>query len=736
MAVNLSPVGGVAAQFFTYTGAVLTGGKLYTYAAGTTTPATTYTSSQGTTAHANPIVLDAAGRVPGGEIWLTDGINYKFLLKDSNDVLIATYDNISGINSNFVAYTNSQEIITATANQTVFNLSISYQPGTNSLSVFVDGVNQYGPGAQYAYTETDSDTVTFVSGLHVGAQVKFTSSQQQGAGAVNASQVTYNPAGTGAVATNVQAKLRQTVSVKDFGATGDGTTDDTTAVQAAFNSGAGAVYVPSGTYLISSVEPASNQLIYGDGATSIFKQKAGANFVRPILISAKSFVTLDSFAIDGNGNAQAAGEQNHGVFIADSTDINVYNLIVHDCQGDAIGVYSNNNSILSRRIRIQNCSIYNFGRCGIVISGTGAFYVLIDSNICRIGTRVTTSTAGGNSIHLELDSNPPASPGYITVSNNTTDDPITSSGIFLGLVIDGNSIFNSVVGGGFGVITVISPANTVISNNTIAGGGFAGNTGIWVQDAIGAVSSNVNITGNTITGVTNGGVYAFSTVAGLNGAINISGNTFLSNSGYGITVLSDYHNVVIDGNSMRQQLGGGISIGGTNGILISNNAIFNIGNNAGITFANQGATASNGSFVIGNTVGNAVVGTSTGILLANTTAVSNLVIIANDFSGTNTPMSLGTNPTGITHINNIVGIGTLTGSFTLSAAATTTVTNANVYSDCKITLTPTNAAAATLMGSAKCLYVSAKTQGTSFAVTTGNGVAAAGTETFDYQINN
>jgi hypothetical protein len=514
------------------------------------------------------------------------------------------------------------------------------------------------------------------------------------------------------------------------------TTDCTTYIQAAFDSGAGAVYVPSGTYLISSVQPASNQYIYGDGAASIFKQKAGANFVRPILIANKSFVTLQNFAIDGNGNAQAAGEQNHGVFIADSTDINVYDLNVHDCQGDAIGIYSTSNSILARRIRIQNCTVYNYGRCGIVISGTGAFNVLIDSNICRVGTRVTTSTAGGNSIHLELDSIPPASPGYITISNNVTDDPITSSGIFLGLVIDGNSIYNSVVGNNFGVITVIAPSNTVISNNSISGGGFAGNAGIWVQDSIGASSSNISITGNTIGGVSNGGVYVFSTAAGLNGAISISSNTLFANSGDGISVLTDYHNVVIDGNSMRQQLGNGIFVGGTNGILISNNAIFNIGNNVGIIFANQGAAASNGSFVIGNTVANAIVGTSYGIYLSDTSAVSNIVIIANNFSSTNTPMFLGTNPTGITHINNTVGIGSLTGSFTLSAAATTTVTNANVYSDCKITLTPTNAAAATLMGGAKCLYVSAKTQGTSFAVTTGNGVAAAGTETFDYQINN
>jgi hypothetical protein len=273
MAVFLSPVGGVAAQFFTNTGAVLTGGKIYTYAAGTTTPAVTYTSSGGGVAQPNPIVLDAAGRVPsGGEIWLTDGIIYKFVLKDSTDVLIATYDNITGINSNSVSYTNQQEIQTATAGQTVFNLGISYQVATNSLSVFVDGVNQYGPGAQYAYTETSSTSVTFTNGLHVGAVVKFTSTQQQGAGAVNASQVTYNPAGTGAVATNVQAKLRQTVSVKDFGAVGDGVTDDSAAIQASFDflTTGGTVYFPNGVYKLTASGlriKYDNITIMGYGAT-------------------------------------------------------------------------------------------------------------------------------------------------------------------------------------------------------------------------------------------------------------------------------------------------------------------------------------------------------------------------------------------------------------------------------------------------------------------------------------
>lgn len=130
MAVNLSPVGGVAAQFFTDTGAVLTGGKLYTYAAGTTTPQVTYTTLSGNVQHTNPIVLDAAGRVPdGGEIWVTNA-PYKFVLKTFTDVLIATWDNVSGIgSSNVLNYTG-------TGSQVAFAVNGSVQ------SVFINGVYQ------------------------------------------------------------------------------------------------------------------------------------------------------------------------------------------------------------------------------------------------------------------------------------------------------------------------------------------------------------------------------------------------------------------------------------------------------------------------------------------------------------------------------------------------------------------------------------------------------------------
>jgi len=96
MAVILSPLAGAGWQFFDNSGVPLNGGLLYTYAAGTTTPQTTYSDSTGATPNANPIVLDSAGRV-SGEVWLTTGVNYKFVLKTSANVTIWTNDNIAGV---------------------------------------------------------------------------------------------------------------------------------------------------------------------------------------------------------------------------------------------------------------------------------------------------------------------------------------------------------------------------------------------------------------------------------------------------------------------------------------------------------------------------------------------------------------------------------------------------------------------------------------------------------------
>ena len=96
--VLLSPYGN-GQQFFDDNGIPLAGGLIYTYQAGSSTPLATYTDNGGNIANANPIVLDASGRAPA-EVWLFTGYSYKFVLKNADDVLIQTLDNIYPILQN------------------------------------------------------------------------------------------------------------------------------------------------------------------------------------------------------------------------------------------------------------------------------------------------------------------------------------------------------------------------------------------------------------------------------------------------------------------------------------------------------------------------------------------------------------------------------------------------------------------------------------------------------------
>jgi len=135
--VTLSIFAGVGAQLFDDSGNVLTGGKIYTYEAGTSTPLASYTSSAGNIAHSNPIILNAAGRVPTGEIWLDYSYLYKFIVRTSADVLIATYDNVGGSFNVSPIIAN----FTGTGSQTNFSL-LSNPASENSTQVYINGVYQ------------------------------------------------------------------------------------------------------------------------------------------------------------------------------------------------------------------------------------------------------------------------------------------------------------------------------------------------------------------------------------------------------------------------------------------------------------------------------------------------------------------------------------------------------------------------------------------------------------------
>ena len=89
----------------------------------------------------------------------------------------------------------------------------------------------------------------------------------------------FTQSGTGATLRTVENKLKDTVSVKDFGAVGDGTTNDTAAIQAALNA-SNVVYVPNGTYLCGALTFNSQNVLKGESRSgSVLTYTGSTNFI-------------------------------------------------------------------------------------------------------------------------------------------------------------------------------------------------------------------------------------------------------------------------------------------------------------------------------------------------------------------------------------------------------------------------------------------------------------------------
>lgn len=150
------------------------GALLFTYEAGSSTKETTYQDSGGTTAHANPIVLDADGRITAG-VWLTEGQSYKFVLAPTDDTdpptsPIWTLDNVTGINDSEISLEQwSSSGLTATFVSTVqFTV-----PGDQTSELHVgrrvkvvdSGGTKYGIITVSAFTTLTTVTVVLDSGV-------------------------------------------------------------------------------------------------------------------------------------------------------------------------------------------------------------------------------------------------------------------------------------------------------------------------------------------------------------------------------------------------------------------------------------------------------------------------------------------------------------------------------------------------------------------------------------------
>ena len=461
-------------------------------------------------------------------------------------------------------------------------------------------------------------------------------------GALPASDITYQPAGTGAVPTTVQSKLRETVSVLDFGAVGNGATNDTTAIQNCLTASAGKqVIFPSGlTYKVTSaLTVGANTTLSLYGATvsattasfSLFNLGSGCSVLGGNIVgpgNATYSAGSKGISCVGTRNAPAAPTYIIGPKIENVTitEMGEYGIYLQYCDTASV----------------KNCSIDGVGYTGIGM--LSCKNCVIDSNYI-------------NDVYPGVSSN---CYGVFMTQQTTAGSTITSDPSTVNCKVTNNHISNIPTWHG---IDTHGGRNIVISGNTIYNCAY----GVYltyaiVPDGTFYSANNCVVSSNVIDTQLNGsGIHV---VGAYNGA------TLYEAAKNNIVIANNIKNSGIDNSALT----GGIFINGTELLICSNNVIDScsrngvyiysdnllfsiIGNSIKDPFSNVSAsvacvnqaTSNNTGFIEGNNFirSNASLGTyvaTSSIRFVNTTDVD-ISVGKNSYLGISSSYLLFSTPT-------------------------------------------------------------------------------------------
>jgi hypothetical protein len=308
---------------------------------------------------------------------------------------------------------------------------------------------------------------------------------------------------SGSSARDEADRWNDVLNVKDFGATGNGVTDDTTACQAALNAlttqvgqnnAFGAVYFPRGTYLISSALTFQNQSggkgikIFGDGRGSLIKGNINAYLLDNSLnLQASGPCTIEQLEIANANTTVGSG----GIRFLSSVGGAIRDCKVTGCT--AINVWDTNFvGVGGASIQIQDCvlicaSPYTTGTIGILL-GNG--HQAIGCDITNFDNGIRASNVGNVIIGGRFEVNITAINLGMS-SQGATDQSV-------GFIISGCSMEANEVG-----ILFTAGTNGIISGVSISGtvGAHDGNshTGIDLTGASSTVVAGVNCGGTFST---------------------------------------------------------------------------------------------------------------------------------------------------------------------------------------------------------------------------------------------
>lgn len=471
----------------------------------------------------------------------------------------------------------------------------------------------------------------------------------------SAADIGFLQAGTGAALRTVQDKLRDTVSVKDFGAAVDGATNDTTAFQNAINTGKDVLLAP-GTMVIGLVTMANNdQRIIGSRACTVKHKNSTTGNLFTITGASCALI---GFNIDGNSSNQAYSYNAREVLVS-GAKAELRGLRITDAQSQGIGLIKGALACI-----VSDNEIERVGDFGIFIDGAAGSGSDPAYGVCKNNTVVDFGLQGGGggvttSVGIGLRS----TVGGWRVTNNLVRNTASRTNNQLGIecwtnsnnvVVDGNVIDMSAASSGeFGLS--ITGYGSIVSNNLVLG---TSSYGIEVIDRAVTITGNilrsptgvgigvnlnsghtdpgdvVTISGNTIENTAK--------VTGTHGAIVVSGDP-------GVTPIA----ITISGNTTHG-LSHGIVVGElVTGYTITGNTCWNTGsaqtgiiplgtdgNTAGNTIIRVDAagTGNGGGIVVGGSgnlvSGNRISGNSridNGILINS--GATNTLIAGNFITG-------------------------------------------------------------------------------------------------------